>query len=91
MTDSNDQQLTPHRGRVSMTDGSIHGVVTSRKRHRCDGHLVDSGDVHYIEPGDRYVANALPPDNPDIGNYGWWHSRFCADCAPVEYAEEVSR
>ena len=49
------------RGRVRMTDGSIHGV-----------------------------ASALPPAS-SIGNTRWWHARFCADCAPVEYAEQVSR
>ena len=77
------------RIRVRFTPGSIHGVVTAQKRHRCDGHL--SRDRHWIEPGDRYVANALPPDHPDVGNVGWWHSRLCMDCCPVEYAPEATR
>ena len=71
--------------RVAFTPGSIAGVVTARKRHRCDGHL--RRERHYIEPGEQYVANALPPDHPDIGNLGWWHARFCAACAPLKYAE----
>ncbi len=78
------------RGRVRMTDGSIHGVATARKRHRCDGHLTDRADRHFMEPGERYVASALPPAS-SIGNTRWWHARFCADCAPVEYAEQVPR
>lgn len=70
--------------RVSFTPGSIAGVVTARKRHRCQGHL--SPDLHFIEPGERYVANALPPDHPEIGNRGWWHLRVCMSCCPAEYA-----
>jgi hypothetical protein len=80
------------RSRVTFTDGSIAGLVTARKRYRCDGHL--AYERHYIKPGQQYVANALPPDNPDIGNHGWWHARFCLDCCPAEYdqrAEQVSR
>lgn len=72
--------------RVSFTPGSIAGVVTANKRHRCDGHLAD--ERHWIEPGDRYVANALPPGNSDIGNAGWWHLRVCMACCPAEYAPE---
>ncbi len=72
------------RPRVSFTPGSIQGVVTARKRHVCQNHL--DSERHYIEPGDRYVANALPPD-PDIGNPGWWHLRVCLDCCPIEHDE----
>ena len=75
--------------RVMFTHGSIHGVVTAAKRHKCDGHLADG--KHFIEPGERYVANALPPNNPEVGNDRWWHLRVCLDCAPVEYAEDGSR
>ena len=78
-----------YRPRVSFTSGSIQGVVMARKRHVCGNHL--SGvQRHYIEPGDRYVANALPPDHPDIGNPGWWHLRVCLDCCPVEHDPRVS-
>lgn len=73
------------RPRVSFTPGSIQGVLTARKRHVCQNHL--DTERHYIEPGDRYVANALPPDHPDIGNPGWWHLRVCLDCCPVEHDE----
>ena len=67
--------------RVSFTLGSISGVVTAQKRYRCSGHLYPS--THYIEAGQRYIANALPPDHPDIGNAGWWHMRVCLDCCPL--------
>jgi hypothetical protein len=71
------------RPRVAFTPGSVQGVVTARKRHICQNHMDD--EKHYIEPGDRYVANALPPDHPDIGNPGWWHLRVCLDCCPAEH------
>ena len=70
--------------RVVTTPGSIARVVTAGKRHRCDGYL--NRDRHHIEPGDDYVATALPPGHNDIGNLGWWHHRFCMDCCPVEFA-----
>ena len=59
--------------------------MVARKRHVCQNHLLDRDDRHYIEPGDRYIANALPPDHPDIGNPGWWHLRVCLDCCPAEH------
>lgn len=74
--------------RVSTTPGSMQTVVTARKRRRCDGHL--TSERHWIEPGERCVASALPPDNPEVGNIGWWHAWFCMDCCPVEYTETVS-
>lgn len=74
--------------RVSFTPGSIAGVVTANKRHQCDGHLADV--KHYIEPGERYVANALPPGHPDVGNTGWWHFRACKDCCPAEYTPDLA-
>lgn len=40
---------------------------TARKRHRCEFCREP------IEPGERYVSAALPP-NTDVGNVGWWHS-----------------
>lgn len=73
--------------RTRFTPGSIAGIVTARKRYRCDGHLTDV--KHFIEPGEKYVANALPPDHPDISNSGWWHLRVCKDCCPAEFAEAV--
>ena len=73
------------RPRVAFTPGSIAGVVTARKRHRCENHLLGRDERHHIEPGDRYVANALPPDHPDIGNTRWWHQRVCLDCCPIEH------
>ncbi|CAN7194154.1 hypothetical protein [Knoellia sp. LjRoot47] len=78
---------TRPRGRVSLTHGTIHGLVRANRRHRCDGHLIDPDDVHHIEPGEYYVASALPTHNPEIGNERWWHARYCLDCAPVQYAE----
>jgi hypothetical protein len=71
--------------RVVKTFGALYGVATARKRFWCDGHL--ARERHRIMPGDRYVASALPPDHPDIGNVDWWHHRFCMDCAPIEYAD----
>lgn len=72
----------PYRPRVAFTPGSIQGVLTARKRHICQSHMADR---HYIDPGQQYVANALPPDHPDIGNVGWWHLRVCLDCCPAEF------
>ena len=71
------------RPRIAFTPGSIAGVVTARKRYLCQSHL--TRERHYIEPGQMYVANALPPYDPDIGNLGWWHLRVCLDCCPPEY------
>lgn len=67
--------------RVMPTPGALYSEPReSRKRRRCDGHLADP---HWIEVGDRVVWSALPPENPDIGNTGWWHAAFCSDCAPA--------
>lgn len=74
--------------RVSFTPGTISGIVRSRQRRECDGHL--NRERHYIEQGEECVANALPPDHPDIGNTRWWHTWFCMDCCPTEYAEAAS-
>ncbi len=72
------------RPRVAFTFGSIAGVVTARKRHRCGSHLTEQ---HFIEPGQQYVVNALPPGASDIGNTGWLHMRACLDCCPETYAK----
>lgn len=67
--------------RVSSTHGALVSPPrTLRKRRRCDGHLAER---HWIEAGQSVVWSALPPDNPEIGNVGWWHAAFCADCAPL--------
>jgi hypothetical protein len=73
--------------RVVFTFGSLSGVVTARKRHRCDSHLADR---HFIEAGQRYVANALPPGDSDIGNDHWLHSSICMDCCPAQYAGSIA-
>ena len=73
-----------YRVRVLRTHGALYGVAVSAKKRRCDGHM--ASEPHSIEAGDRYVASALPPDHPDIGNVGWWHHNFCMECAPAEYA-----
>ena len=72
-----------YRARVMLTPGSIAGLVTAERRHVCDGHL--ASERHYIESGQQYLATALPPDNPDVGNRRWWHHRLCLDCCPAEY------
>ena len=77
-----------YRHRVTKTPGALYGVFRARKRYRCDGHM--ASERHWIEAGDTYVASALPPDDPDIGNVGWWHHRLCMECAPVEYVEAVA-
>lgn len=69
--------------RVTITHGSLTGKRTARRRYRCDGHLADKR--HWIEQGAEYVAQALPPDHPEIGNTGWWHARYCMECCPEEY------
>ena len=69
------------RFRVARTPGALYGELrVGRKRRRCDGHMADP---HWIEPGELVTWSALPPDHPDIGNDRWWHSVFCADCAPT--------
>lgn len=70
--------------RVAFTPGSISSVVVARKRHHCDGHLAEP---HWIEAGERHIANALPPHHPDIDNEHWWRLRVCMDCCPTEYVE----
>ena len=37
-----------------------------------------------IEASEQAIWSSLPPDNPEIGNTGWWHAVFCLDCAPAE-------
>ena len=67
--------------RVSKTPSALYSQPrTLRKKRRCDGHL---SDPHWIEKGEQAVWLSLPPDS-DIGNEGWWHAKFCMDCAPVE-------
>ena len=66
--------------RTAATPGALYGVTTARKRRRCDGHL--NPERHFIEPGEQYMASALPPGNSDICNDGWLHAHFCMDCAP---------
>jgi len=77
-----------YRFRVTKSFGALYGVRRAQKRHRCDGHM--ASERHWIEAGEMYVASALPPDDPEIGNIGWWHARFCSECAPAEYAAEVT-
>jgi hypothetical protein len=70
--------------RVVFTHGSIAKVVVAGRRYVCGSHL--NPERHYIEPGQQYVANALPPHNPEIGNDRWRHLMVCLDCCPAEYA-----
>jgi hypothetical protein len=77
------------RYRVGRTPEALYGVKTARRRYRCDGHLTDPEDRHFIEPGSRYVASALPPHG-EFGNTRWWHHRLCGDCAPADFAAEVA-
>lgn len=66
--------------RVIATPGVLYGKPQRcKKRRRCDGHMAEP---HWIEPGDPIVWSALPPGHSDIGNHGWWHRAYCADCAP---------
>jgi hypothetical protein len=66
--------------RVTRSPGALYSEPrTAAKRRRCDGHLADP---HWINPGDIIVWSALPPGDNDIGNIGWWHHAYCADCAP---------
>lgn len=70
--------------RVTKSSGAFYSAPRiCGKRCRCDGHLAEP---HYIEKGAPIVWSALPPDDNDVGNIGWWHHAFCGDCAPVEVA-----
>jgi hypothetical protein len=67
--------------RTSPTPGALYKPPRpARKRRRCSGHLAEP---HWIEIGDLVVWSSLPPNNAEIGNEGWWHARFCLDCAPI--------
>jgi hypothetical protein len=66
-----------------MTETPAHPLAaftverTARKRRRC------SVCTKRIEPGERYLAHALPPDS-ELGNEGWWHTAAHlrpADCS----------
>lgn len=76
--------------RVARTPGALYAdePAIARKRRRCDGHLAEP---HWIEPGDPIYHCALPPNHSDIGNTGWWHSTFCADCAPLPATPKETR
>jgi hypothetical protein len=76
--------LEPYRPRVAFTRGSIAKVITARRRYVCGNHL-SQVEKHYIDPGQRYVRNALPPHNNEIGNEHWWWLRVCLDCCPVKH------
>lgn len=78
--------VTTTKHRVARSDEALYSKPRhARKRRRCDGHL---GDSHWIEPGDLVVWSALPPGSNDIGNIGWWHSAFCAECWPADIEME---
>lgn len=68
--------------RVVRSSGALYSKPrTCAKRRRCNSHLADP---HWIEVGDPIIWSALPPDDNDIGNIGWWHHAYCYDCAPIE-------
>lgn len=76
--------------RVTATPGALYSNPRrASKRRRCDGHL--AREKHWINVGDPIVWSALPPDHGDIGNIGWWHNAFCADCAPATNTQEARR
>lgn len=75
------------RYRVTKTHGALYSPPrTLKKRRKCSGHL---SDRHMIEVGEQAIWSSLPPDNPEIGNTGWWHAVFCLDCAPAECVSSV--
>jgi hypothetical protein len=47
---------------------AIHRERTARVAHRCGW---ECGVP--IKPGERYVMSSLTPNDPEIGNIGWWH------------------
>ena len=52
--------------------------VTARKRHRCDESW---GDVHFIEPGHRYLRHVAFPGDDVNGGDQPWVLRQCIACA----------
>ena len=56
---------------------------TARKRHDCYVDLCTSP----IEPGQRYIDSRLTPNDPDIGNVGWWRAKLHL---PGDHSYEVS-
>ncbi|MEU4777490.1 hypothetical protein [Micromonospora sp. NPDC023633] len=57
----------------------IRTVHTARKTHHCES---DTGTRcrTTIQPGDRYLLAALPP-NGELGNTTWWRMKICEPCA----------
>ena len=53
--------------------------VTARKRHRCDESW--GGDVHFIEPGQRYLRHVAFPGDDVNGSDRPWVLRQCVACA----------
>lgn len=59
----------------------IHHVHRARRTYPCDGEGYPYGCDGPIGRGDLYVRSALPPDDPEVGNVGWWVLRYCTRCA----------
>lgn len=56
-----------------MANGSLI-IRRARKTHHC-------ADCHKtIQPGDRYVISVAFPDDPDLGNTGFWRQKLCLPC-----------
>ncbi|MFJ8815455.1 hypothetical protein [Amycolatopsis thermoflava] len=55
-----------------MTRATAH---RARKERRC------SDCRRTIAVGEVYVRHVASPNDPDVGNEGWWRLNECADCA----------
>lgn len=53
---------------------------TARRWRRCDVQNDYAGCARSIAPGDRYTELVLSPNDPDVGNVGWWRLAECAPC-----------
>ncbi len=65
-----------------MAEESLKSYRTARIRKYCENSAMRP-PFHHIEPGERYLRAALPP-NSDIGNIGWWTMNICKRCMTPE-------
>ncbi|WP_018908770.1 hypothetical protein [Salinispora arenicola] len=55
----------------------IRTVHTARTTHDCQAEPC----ANTIQPGDRYLAAALPPGDEHVGNEHWQRLKICEPCA----------
>lgn len=64
-----------------MADEPLKSYHTARIRKYCED--THRPPFHHIEPGERYLRTALPP-NSELGNEHWWTMNICKSCMTPE-------